>query len=92
MGVDIPSEKRTLYSLQYLYGVGPRIGRIRAEGGRELRHQRCVAPWPALRLRDRRGGHDPVLGHPAAERGQVRGSVGCAVLADDPVGHDYIVL
>ena len=27
MGVDIPAEKRTLYSLQYIYGVGPRVAR-----------------------------------------------------------------
>ncbi len=25
LGVDIPSEKKTIYSLQYLYGVGPRV-------------------------------------------------------------------
>ena len=27
LGVDIPSDKKTVYSLQYLYGVGPRIAR-----------------------------------------------------------------
>jgi small subunit ribosomal protein S13 len=27
LGVDIPSEKKTVYSLQYLYGVGPRVSR-----------------------------------------------------------------
>jgi small subunit ribosomal protein S13 len=27
MGVDIPSEKKTIYSLQYLYGVGQRVAR-----------------------------------------------------------------
>ena len=27
LGVDIPSEKKTIYSLQYLYGVGPRVAR-----------------------------------------------------------------
>jgi small subunit ribosomal protein S13 len=25
MGVDIPNDKQTLYSLQYLYGVGPQV-------------------------------------------------------------------
>jgi small subunit ribosomal protein S13 len=25
MGVDIPNDKQTLYSLQYLYGVGPNV-------------------------------------------------------------------
>jgi small subunit ribosomal protein S13 len=25
MGVDIPNDKQTLYSLQYLYGVGPKV-------------------------------------------------------------------
>ncbi|MEO2041689.1 MAG: 30S ribosomal protein S13, partial [Pirellulales bacterium] len=27
LGVDIPSDKKTVYSLQYLYGVGPRVAR-----------------------------------------------------------------
>jgi len=27
LGVDIPSEKKTVYSLQYLYGVGQRVAR-----------------------------------------------------------------
>jgi small subunit ribosomal protein S13 len=27
MGVDIPSEKKTIFSLQYIYGVGPRVAR-----------------------------------------------------------------
>ncbi|MGI9452966.1 MAG: 30S ribosomal protein S13 [Pirellulales bacterium] len=27
LGVDIPSDKKTIYSLQYLYGVGPRVAR-----------------------------------------------------------------
>jgi len=27
LGVDIPSDKKTVFSLQYLYGVGPRIAR-----------------------------------------------------------------
>ena len=27
LGVDIPSEKKTIYSLQYLYGVGQRVAR-----------------------------------------------------------------
>jgi len=36
-GVDIPSEKKTIYSLQYLYGVGPRIAR-------ELCHKAGVDP------------------------------------------------
>jgi small subunit ribosomal protein S13 len=37
LGVDIPSEKRTIYSLQYLYGVGPRVAR-------ELCHKAGVDP------------------------------------------------
>ena len=37
LGVDIPSEKKTIYSLQYLYGVGPRIAR-------ELCHKAGVDP------------------------------------------------
>jgi hypothetical protein len=36
MGVDIPSEKKAIYSLQYLYGVGPRIAReLRTRKGRK---------------------------------------------------------
>jgi small subunit ribosomal protein S13 len=27
LGVDIPSDKKTVFSLQYLYGVGPKIAR-----------------------------------------------------------------
>ncbi|HAN97070.1 MAG TPA: 30S ribosomal protein S13 [Planctomycetaceae bacterium] len=27
MGVDIPNDKKTVYSLQYLYGVGPKVAR-----------------------------------------------------------------
>jgi small subunit ribosomal protein S13 len=27
LGVDIPNDKKTLYSLQYLYGVGPAVAR-----------------------------------------------------------------
>ena len=27
LGVDIPADKKTVYSLQYLYGVGPRVAR-----------------------------------------------------------------
>ena len=37
MGVDIPSEKKAVYSLQYLYGVGPRVAR-------ELCHKAGVDP------------------------------------------------
>lgn len=37
LGVDIPSEKKTIYSLQYLYGVGPRVAR-------ELCHKAGVDP------------------------------------------------
>ncbi|MFM8292326.1 MAG: 30S ribosomal protein S13 [Planctomycetia bacterium] len=37
MGVDIPSEKRTVFSLQYLYGVGPRVAR-------ELCHKAGIDP------------------------------------------------
>ena len=42
MGVDLPSEKRTLYSLQYLYGVGPRVAR-------ELCHKAGVDPLGSAR-------------------------------------------
>ncbi|MCA9162818.1 MAG: 30S ribosomal protein S13 [Pirellulaceae bacterium] len=27
LGVDIPNDKQTIYSLQYLYGVGPKVAR-----------------------------------------------------------------
>jgi small subunit ribosomal protein S13 len=27
LGVDLPNDKKTLYSLQYLYGVGPAVAR-----------------------------------------------------------------
>lgn len=27
LGVDIPNDKKTIYSLQYLYGVGPAVAR-----------------------------------------------------------------
>ena len=37
LGVDIPSEKKTIYSLQYLYGVGPRVSR-------ELCHKAGIDP------------------------------------------------
>ena len=37
LGVDIPSEKNTFYSLQYLYGVGPQVAR-------ELCHKAGVDP------------------------------------------------
>jgi len=37
MGVDIPSEKKTVFSLQYLYGVGARVAR-------ELCHKAGVDP------------------------------------------------
>jgi small subunit ribosomal protein S13 len=37
LGVDIPSDKKTVYSLQYLYGVGPQIAR-------ELCHKAGVNP------------------------------------------------
>jgi len=37
LGVDIPSEKKTVYSLQYLYGVGQQVAR-------ELCHKAGVDP------------------------------------------------
>ena len=37
LGVDIPSEKKTIYSLQYLYGVGPVVAR-------ELCHKAGIDP------------------------------------------------
>jgi small subunit ribosomal protein S13 len=42
MGVDIPSEKKTVFSLQYLYGVGPRVAR-------ELCHKAGVDPQSQAR-------------------------------------------
>jgi small subunit ribosomal protein S13 len=42
MGVDIPSEKKTIFSLQYLYGVGSRIAR-------ELCHKAGVDPQAQAR-------------------------------------------
>ena len=40
LGVDIPSDKTTVFSLQYLYGVGPQIAR-------ELCHKAGVNPHVA---------------------------------------------
>ncbi len=37
LGVDIPNDKATVISLQYLYGVGPRVAR-------ELCHKAGVSP------------------------------------------------
>lgn len=42
LGVDIPSEKKTVYSLQYLYGVGPRVSR-------ELCHKAGIDPQAKAR-------------------------------------------
>jgi small subunit ribosomal protein S13 len=42
LGVDIPSDKKTVFSLQYLYGVGPRIAR-------ELCHKAGVNPMGQAR-------------------------------------------
>ena len=42
LGVDIPSDKKTVFSLQYLYGVGPRIAR-------ELCHKAGVNPMSEAR-------------------------------------------
>jgi small subunit ribosomal protein S13 len=42
LGVDIPSEKKTVYSLQYLYGVGPRVSR-------ELCHKAGIDPQSKAR-------------------------------------------
>jgi len=42
LGVDIPSEKKTIYSLQYLYGVGQRVAR-------ELCHKAGVDPLGVAR-------------------------------------------
>jgi small subunit ribosomal protein S13 len=42
LGVDIPSDKKTVYSLQYLYGVGPQIAR-------ELCHKAGVDPMSQAR-------------------------------------------
>jgi small subunit ribosomal protein S13 len=42
LGVDIPSDKKTVYSLQYLYGVGPQIAR-------ELCHKAGVDPLSQAR-------------------------------------------
>jgi small subunit ribosomal protein S13 len=37
LGVDIPNDKQTVYSLTYLYGVGPRVAR-------ELCHKAGISP------------------------------------------------
>ena len=42
MGVDIPSDKPTVVSLQYLYGVGPRVAR-------DLCHKSGVDPQSQAR-------------------------------------------
>lgn len=42
LGVDIPSDKPTLYSLQYLYGVGSKVAR-------ELCHKAGVNPQKKAR-------------------------------------------
>jgi len=42
LGVDIPSDKKSVYSLQYLYGVGPRVAR-------ELCHKAGVDPQAMAR-------------------------------------------
>jgi small subunit ribosomal protein S13 len=42
LGVDIPSDKATFFSLQYLYGVGPRVAR-------ELCHKAGVNPHSQAR-------------------------------------------
>ena len=42
LGVDITSEKKTVYYLQYLYGVGPRVAR-------ELCHKAGVDPLGSAR-------------------------------------------
>ena len=42
LGVDIPNDKATVVSLQYLYGVGPRIAR-------ELCHKAGINPQAAAR-------------------------------------------
>jgi small subunit ribosomal protein S13 len=42
LGVDIPTEKKTVYSLQYLYGVGSRVAR-------ELCHKAGVDPLGSAR-------------------------------------------
>jgi len=42
LGVDIPSDKPTLFSLQYLYGVGPKVAR-------ELCHKAGVNPQKKAR-------------------------------------------
>ena len=42
MGVDIPSEKKTIFSLQYLYGVGPLVAR-------ELCHKAGIDPLAQAR-------------------------------------------
>ena len=41
LGVDIPADRPTVISLQYLYGVGPRVAR-------ELCHKAGVDPGKAL--------------------------------------------
>ena len=42
LGVDIPSEKKPVFSLQYLYGAGPRVAR-------ELCHKAGIDPQATAR-------------------------------------------
>jgi small subunit ribosomal protein S13 len=42
LGVDIPNDKQTVYSLTYLYGVGPKVAR-------ELCHKAGISPTKKAR-------------------------------------------
>ena len=35
LGVDIPNNKQTLFSLQYIYGIGPAVAKAVAEAARK---------------------------------------------------------
>jgi len=55
LGVDLPSEKKTIFSLQYLYGVGPPVAReqchkagVDPEGVARNLHEDELAPLAAL--------------------------------------------
>ena len=59
LGVDIPSEKKTIYSLQYLYGVGQRVARdlchkagVDPEGTARNLHEDELARLAALMDKD----------------------------------------
>ncbi len=54
LGVDIPSEKKTIYSLQYLYGVGQRVaveGQLRRQVAQDISRLKDIGSYRGLRHR-----------------------------------------